>query len=300
MMEKMKILSVAMSALLLVGCGAQQSSQAESSAPAVESSGVMTLEELQAKNALEEVLKQHESMSYITSYKDENDTVWGETMGQFTMKDGQLCYERMSTQYDAVVEYADGYEAQDVPGAFYLTDGYSKIMFVYPEGGYDARMAKDWSYAAGFESDDTQKAVSSEIVEGDIVVKVQSVSADGSSFSESTYYADAESGLIHTIEVTVIDGIGSLYGSTSTKVIYDAPYTTSDVAYGTIAGAENAVELTVVFNPGGAEESTQVLKVAPDTRVILPGMVYADAELTEELDMIDLAGGSTVVYTVAE
>ena len=59
-MKKMRVLSVAMSALLLVGCGAreQQPSQAESSAPAVESSGVMTLEELQAKNALEEVLKQ--------------------------------------------------------------------------------------------------------------------------------------------------------------------------------------------------------------------------------------------------
>ena len=64
-MKKMRVLSVAMSALLLVGCGAreQQPSQAESSAPAVESSGVMTLEELQAKNALEEVLKQHESVS---------------------------------------------------------------------------------------------------------------------------------------------------------------------------------------------------------------------------------------------
>ena len=48
---------------------------AESSAPAVESSGVMTLEELKAKNALEEVLKQHTSMSYITSYKDESDTM---------------------------------------------------------------------------------------------------------------------------------------------------------------------------------------------------------------------------------
>ena len=295
-MKKMMFLPMAMSALLLVGCGAQdqQAPQAESSAPA---SVVMTMEELNAKNALEEVLKQHTSMSYITSYKDESDTIWGETMGQFTMKDGQLLYERTSTQYDAIAEYADGYEAQDVPGAFYLTDGYSKLLFLYPEGGYEARMAQDWSYAAGFETEDTLNLASSEIVEGDIVMKLQGVSANGGSFSETTYYANAESGLIHTIEVTVIDGSGSLYGSTVTKVVYGDPYTTSDVAYNAIAGAEDAVELTVVFNPG-AEEYTQVLKAAPDTRVVLPGMVYSDAELTEELEAVDLTGGSTTVYVV--
>jgi hypothetical protein len=238
-------------------------------------------------------------MSYITSYKDESDTIWGETMGQFTMKDGQLLYERTSTQYDAIAEYADGYEAQDVPGAFYLTDGYSKLLFLYPEGGYEARMAQDWSYAAGFETEDTLNLASSEIVEGDIVMKLQGVSANGGSFSETTYYANAESGLIHTIEVTVIDGSGSLYGSTVTKVVYGDPYTTSDVAYNAIAGAEDAVELTVVFNPG-AEEYTQVLKAAPDTRVVLPGMVYSDAELTEELEAVDLTGGSTTVYVVVD
>ena len=298
MMKKMMFLPMAMSALLLVGCGAQdqQAPQAESSTPA---SVVMTMEELKAKNTLEEVLKQHTSMSYITSYKDESDTIWGETMGQFTMKDGQLLYERTSTQYDAIAEYADGYEAQDVPGAFYLTDGYSKLLFLYPEGGYEARMAQDWSYAAGFETEDTLNLASSEIVEGDIVMKLQGVSANGGSFSETTYYANAESGLIHTIEVTVIDGSGSLYGSTVTKVVYGDPYTTSDVAYNAIAGAEDAVELTVVFNPG-AEEYTQVLKAAPDTRVVLPGMVYSDAELTEELEAVDLTGGSTTVYVVAD
>ena len=297
-MKKMMFLPMAMSALLLVGCGAQdqQAPQAESSTPA---SVVMTMEELKAKNTLEEVLKQHASMSYITSDKDESDTIWGETMGQFTMKDGQLLYERTSTQYDAIAEYADGYEAQDVPGAFYLTDGYSKLLFLYPEGGYEARMAQDWSYAAGFETEDTLNLASSEIVEGDIVMKLQGVSANGGSFSETTYYANAESGLIHTIEVTVIDGSGSLYGSTVTKVVYGDPYTTSDVAYNAIAGAEDAVELTVVFNPG-AEEYTQVLKAAPDTRVVLPGMVYSDAELTEELEAIDLTGGSTTVYVVVD
>lgn len=298
MMKKMMFLSMAMSALLLVGCGAQdqQAPQAESSTPA---SVVMTMEELKAKNTLEEVLKQHTSMSYITSYKDESDTIWGETMGQFTMKDGQLLYERTSTQYDAIAEYADGYEAQDVPGAFYLTDGYSKLLFLYPEGAYEARMAQDWSYAAGFETEDTLNLASSEIVEDDIVMKLQGVSANGGSFSETTYYANAESGLIHTIEVTVIDGSGSLYGSTVTKVVYGDPYTTSDVAYNAIAGAEDAVELTVVFNPG-AEEYTQVLKAAPDTRVVLPGMVYSDAELTEELEAVDLTGGSTTVYVVVD
>ena len=297
-MKKMMFLPMAMSALLLVGCGAQdqQAPQAESSTPA---SVVMTMEDLKAKNTLEEVLKQHTSMSYITSYKDESDTIWGETMGQFTMKDGQLLYERTSTQYDAIAEYADGYEAQDVPGAFYLTDGYSKLLFLYPEGGYEARMAQDWSYAAGFETEDTLNLASSEIVEGDIVMKLQGVSANGGSFSETTYYANAESGLIHTIEVTVIDGSGSLYGSTVTKVVYGDPYTTSDVAYNAIAGAEDAVELTVVFNPG-AEEYTQVLKAAPDTRVVLPGMVYSDAELTEELEAVDLTGGSTTVYVVVD
>ena len=297
-MKKMMFLPMAMSALLLVGCGAQdqQAPQAESSTPA---SVVMTMEELKAKNTLEEVLKQHTSMSYITSYKDESDTIWGETMGQFTMKDGQLLYERTSTQYDAIAEYADGYEAQDVPGAFYLTDGYSKLLFLYPEGGYEARMAQDWSYAAGFETEDNLNLASSEIVEDDIVMKLQGVSANGGSFSETTYYANAESGLIHTIEVTVIDGSGSLYGSTVTKVVYGDPYTTSDVAYNAIAGAEDAVELTVVFNPG-AEEYTQVLKAAPDTRVILPGMVYSDAELTEELEAVDLTGGSTTVYVVVD
>ena len=297
-MKKMMFLPMVMSALLLVGCGAQdqQAPQAESSTPA---SVVMTMEELKAKNTLEEVLKQHTSMSYITSYKDESDTIWGETMGQFTMKDGQLLYERTSTQYDAIAEYADGYEAQDVPGAFYLTDGYSKLLFLYPEGGYEARMAQDWSYAAGFETEDTLNLASSEIVEGDIVMKLQGVSANGGSFSETTYYANAESGLIHTIEVTVIDGSGSLYGSTVTKVVYGDPYTTSDVAYNAIAGAEDAVELTVVFNPG-AEEYTQVLKAAPDTRVVLPGMVYSDAELTEELEAVDLTGGSTTVYVVVD
>ena len=298
MMKKMMFLPMAMSALLLVGCGAQdqQAPQAESSTPA---SVVMTMEELKAKNTLEEVLKQHTSMSYITSYKDESDTIWGETMGQFTMKDGQLLYERTSTQYDAIAEYADGYEAQDVPGAFYLTDGYSKLLFLYPEGGYEARMAQDWSYAAGFETEDNLNLASSEIVEDDIVMKLQGVSANGGSFSETTYYANAESGLIHTIEVTVIDGSGSLYGSTVTKVVYGDPYTTSDVAYNAIAGAEDAVELTVVFNPG-AEEYTQVLKAAPDTRVVLPGMVYSDAELTEELEAVDLTGGSTTVYVVVD
>lgn len=298
MMKKMMFLPMAMSALLLVGCGAQdqQAPQAESSTPA---SVVMTMEELKAKNTLEEVLKQHTSMSYITSYKDESDTIWGETMGQFTMKDGQLRYERTSTQYDAIAEYADGYEAQDVPGAFYLTDGYSKLLFLYPEGGYEARMAQDWSYAAGFETEDNLNLASSEIVEDDIVMKLQGVSANGGSFSETTYYANAESGLIHTIEVTVIDGSGSLYGSTVTKVVYGDPYTTSDVAYNAIAGAEDAVELTVVFNPG-AEEYTQVLKAAPDTRVVLPGMVYSDAELTEELEAVDLTGGSTTVYVVVD
>lgn len=297
-MKKMMFLPMAMSALLLVGCGAQdqQAPQAESSTPA---SVVMTMEELKAKNTLEEVLKQHTSMSYITSYKDESDTIWGETMGQFTMKDGQLLYERTSTQYDAIAEYADGYEAQDVPGAFYLTDGYSKLLFLYPEGGYEARMAQDWSYAAGFETEDNLNLASSEIVEDDIVMKLQGVSANGGSFSETTYYANAESGLIHTIEVTVIDGSGSLYGSTVTKVVYGDPYTTSDVAYNAIAGAEDAVELTVVFNPG-AEEYTQVLKAAPDTRVVLPGMVYSDAELTEELEAVDLTGGSTTVYVVVD
>ena len=298
MMKKMMFLPMVMSALLLVGCGAQdqQAPQAESSTPA---SVVMTMEELKAKNTLEEVLKQHTSMSYITSYKDESDTIWGETMGQLTMKDGQLLYERTSTQYDAIAEYADGYEAQDVPGAFYLTDGYSKLLFLYPEGGYEARMAQDWSYAAGFETEDNLNLASSEIVEGDIVMKLQGVSANGGSFSETTYYANAESGLIHTIEVTVIDGSGSLYGSTVTKVVYGDPYTTSDVAYNAIAGAEDAVELTVVFNPG-AEEYTQVLKAAPDTRVVLPGMVYSDAELTEELEAVDLTGGSTTVYVVVD
>ena len=297
-MKKMMFLPMAMSALLLIGCGVQdqQAPQAESSTPA---SVVMTMEELKAKNTLEEVLKQHTSMSYITSYKDESDTIWGETMGQFTMKDGQLLYERTSTQYDAIAEYADGYEAQDVPGAFYLTDGYSKLLFLYPEGGYEARMAQDWSYAAGFETEDNLNLASSEIVEDDIVMKLQGVSANGGSFSETTYYANAESGLIHTIEVTVIDGSGSLYGSTVTKVVYGDPYTTSDVAYNAIAGAEDAVELTVVFNPG-AEEYTQVLKAAPDTRVILPGMVYSDAELTEELEAVDLTGGSTTVYVVVD
>ena len=300
-MKKMMFLPMAMSALLLVGCGAQdqQAPQAESSTPAVESGAVMTMEELKTKNTLEEVLKQHTSMSYITSYKDESDTIWGETMGQFTMKDGQLLYERTSTQYDAIAEYADGYEAQDVPGAFYLTDGYSKLLFLYPEGGYEARMAQDWSYAAGFETEDNLNLASSEIVEDDIVMKLQGVSANGGSFSETTYYANAESGLIHTIEVTVIDGSGSLYGSTVTKVVYGDPYTTSDVAYNAIAGAEDAVELTVVFNPG-AEEYTQVLKAAPDTRVVLPGMVYSDAELTEELEAVDLTGGSTTVYVVVD
>ena len=303
MMKKMLFLSLTMSALVLTGCAAQQpqagSSGPAQSAPSAESI-VMTLEELQQKNTLEEVLKQHTSMSYTTSYKDENDTIWGETMGQFTMQDGQLLYERISTQYDEIVEYADGYEAQDVPGAFYLTDGYHKILFLYPEGGYDARMALDWSNAAGFATDDVQKVISSEIVEGDIVVKLQGVSPKGDSFSESTYYADADTGLLHTIEVSVLDGSGSLYGSTSTKILYDDHYTTQDEAYKMIAGAEDAVELTVVFHPGQPGEYTQVFKAAPDTRVILSGALYGDAELTEELESIDLTGGSTTVYAVTE
>ena len=66
MMKKMMALSVAMSALLLAGCGAQQAQPGSSEKPSAEKF-VMTMEELQQKNALEEVLKQHTSMSYTTS-----------------------------------------------------------------------------------------------------------------------------------------------------------------------------------------------------------------------------------------
>ena len=298
-MKKRLLMCAVMSGLLLAGCAAQQP---QASAPAqsqsVPEGGVMTLAELREKNALEEVLEQHSAMSYITTYMDETGTTWGETMGQFTLADGQLLYERIATQYDQVVEYADGYEAQDVPGAFYLTDGYSKLMFLYPEGEYDARMALDWSNAAGFESEDPQEVLSSEIVGEDIVLKLQSLSAEA--FEESVYYADAETGLIHTIEVSVYDGTGSLYASTSTKVLYDKPYATQDEAYKMIAGGEDAVELTVVFAPGEAGEYTQTLRAAGDTRVILSAKqeytLYADAALTQPLESIDLIGGNTTVY----
>lgn len=185
-------------------------------------------------------------------------------------------------------------------------------MNCYPSGEYEMYILD--MLPACREADDSASETIDEQSEQDgaVLISTTTTYSDMPDYYYTTiYYVDPATGELLAMSVTDYSkddsGEASVLGTTLYDWSYGESYLPDKELAAEAFNSDEACALTLVYNPGAADEETQEISIKRGTYVTFVSstgnQLYADAELTKTLDdtlPIDTNGESMTVYVVPD
>lgn len=261
--------------------------------------------ELRQNNTVANVLAGHDSMICVSeTWSCENGEEHWQSMAvsRFRREGGLLLYDAEHTGESGQVTFAESYYMEpDLPGAYYCAFGEGvKMMYLFPAGEYEDRVGEQWLYWASGE-DETVLSAETDEEYGNYILTTQIVSKEFGVRNEFLYFADDATRLITGMEQSAYDlGTGEKLMVTRSNVIYDAEREMSPDAALAVLDSANPCRLTVVIDPGQADEEIQRFQVGRDVLVSFYSQraweMFSDRDCTQPLEEINVDQDETTVY----
>ena len=303
-------------ALLLAGCGEtnEQTDMAEAHP--------ITYEHICERNNIPALLERHEVVTVVRESTDSSDGGQDvKTTDQYTRDDkGKLL---MASHYtytpDSPVGEDElfGQACLSIEGnGVYLnkmeSDGHLS-MNCYPSGEYESYI-QAMLPACGEQQDDGSVETIDEQSEQDGVVVISTTTTYNDMpdyYFTTLYYVDPATGELLAKSVTDYSkdesGEASVLGTTLYNWSYGESYMPDKELAAEAFNSDESCALTLVYNPGAADEETQEISIKRGTYVTFVSstgsLLYADAALTQPIDdtvSIDTNGEEMTVYVVPD
>lgn len=304
---------------LLAGCGMQDGDTNNNDKNADEPKEI-SLEQVRADNIPEKLLEDHDTVTVSIQGTDQDSKETYTAKVQYTRDDkgNLLLASHYSYTADSPVG-EDEFFAQaclSIEGnGVYLSkmesDGRLN-MNCYPSGEYEMYILD--MLPACREADDSASETIDEQSEQDgaVLISTTTTYSDMPDYYYTTiYYVDPATGELLAMSVTDYSkddsGEASVLGTTLYDWSYGESYLPDKELAAEAFNSDEACALTLVYNPGAADEETQEISIKRGTYVTFVSstgnQLYADAELTKTLDdtlPIDTNGESMTVYVVPD
>ena len=304
---------------LLAGCGMQGGDTNNNDKNAGEPKEI-SLEQVRADNIPEKLLEDHDTVTVSIQGTDQDGKETYTAKVQYTRDDkgNLLLASHYSYTADSPVG-EDEFFAQaclSIEGnGVYLSkmesDGRLN-MNCYPSGEYEMYILD--MLPACREADDSASETINEQSEQDgaVLISTTTTYSDMPDYYYTTiYYVDPATGELLAKSVTDYSkdesGEASVLGTTLYDWSYGESYLPDKELAAEAFNSDEACALTLVYNPGAADEETQEISIKRGTYVTFVSstgnQLYADAELTKTLDdtlPIDTSGESMTVYVVPD
>lgn len=304
---------------LLAGCGMQGGDTNNNDKNADEPKEI-SLEQVRADNIPEKLLEDHDTVTVSIQGTDQDSKETYTAKVQYTRDDkgNLLLASHYSYTADSPVG-EDEFFAQaclSIEGnGVYLSkmesDGRLN-MNCYPSGEYEMYILD--MLPACREADDSASETIDEQSEQDgaVLISTTTTYSDMPDYYYTTiYYVDPATGELLAMSVTDYSkddsGEASVLGTTLYDWSYGESYLPDKELAAEAFNSDEACALTLVYNPGAADEKTQEISIKRGTYVTFVSstgnQLYADAELTKTLDdtlPIDTNGESMTVYVVPD
>lgn len=257
------------------------------------------IEELYNNNALLDILDGHSTVSYKTVITSDIGSEISNTQSLFRREDGLLRLDALSSYSDGTTSAMQGVQLPDHAPALYIYSDTYKSLTICPAADYEQCVLGQWLM---------NQATPGEIVEdqeeqdGQLLLHTRRDDADMGGYYLNTYTLDQESGLIQAKDVAFYVGEDELIYESKTSFAYDEdPGLEVDATTAILKMSENC-ELTMIVDPGDANEEQQTFLVAHDTNVYFFSnrgyKTYTAEDGQFELTYYDVTGDSTTIFAL--
>ena len=307
-------------AALLAGCGTR-GGDTNNDDNSTDEPKEITLEQVRADNTPEKLLEKHDTVTASIQGTDQDGNETYTAKVQYTRDDkGKLL---MASHYtytpDSPVGEDElfGQACLSIEGnGVYLSkmesDGRLN-MNCYPSGEYESYIQAMLPACGELQDDGSVETIDDQSEQdGAVVISTTTTYSDMPDYYFTTlYYVDPATGELLAKSVTDYSkdesGEASVLGTTLYNWSYGESYMPDKELAAEAFNSDESCALTLVYDPGTADEETQEISIKRGTYVTFVSstgsLLYADAELTQPLDdtlPIDTNGASTTVYVVPQ
>jgi len=306
-------------AALLAGCGTQGGDTNNNDKNADEPKEI-SLEQVRADNIPEKLLEDHDTVTVSIQGTDQDSKETYTAKVQYTRDDkgNLLLASHYSYTADSPVGEDDFFaqaclsiEGNGVYLSKMESDGRLN-MNCYPSGEYEMYILD--MLPACREADNSASETIDEQSEQDgaVLISTTTTYSDMPDYYYTTiYYVDPATGELLAMSVTDYskddNGEASVLGTTVYDWSYDESYAPEKELAAEAFNSDEVCALTLVYNPGAADEETQEISIKRGTYVTFVSstgsLLYADAALTQPIDdtvSIDTNGEEMTVYVVPD
>ena len=306
-------------AALLAGCGTQGGDTNNNDKNADEPKEI-SLEQVRADNIPEKLLEDHDTVTVSIQGTDQDSKETYTAKVQYTRDDkgNLLLASHYSYTADSPVGEDDFFaqaclsiEGNGVYLSKMESDGRLN-MNCYPSGEYEMDILD--MLPACREADNSASETIDEQSEQDgaVLISTTTTYSDMPDYYYTTiYYVDPATGELLAMSVTDYskddNGEASVLGTTVYDWSYDESYAPEKELAAEAFNSDEVCALTLVYNPGAADEETQEISIKRGTYVTFVSstgsLLYADAALTQPIDdtvSIDTSGEEMTVYVVPD
>ena len=306
-------------AALLAGCGTQGGDTNNNDKNADEPKEI-SLEQVRADNIPEKLLEDHDTVtvSIQGTDQDSKETYTAKVQYMRDDKGNLLLASHYSYTADSPVGEDDFFaqaclsiEGNGVYLSKMESDGRLN-MNCYPSGEYEMYILD--MLPACREADNSASETIDEQSEQDgaVLISTTTTYSDMPDYYYTTiYYVDPATGELLAMSVTDYskddNGEASVLGTTVYDWSYDESYAPEKELAAEAFNSDEVCALTLVYNPGAADEETQEISIKRGTYVTFVSstgsLLYADAALTQPIDdtvSIDTNGEEMTVYVVPD
>ena len=303
---------------LLAGCGMQGGDTNNNDKNADEPKEI-SLEQVRADNIPEKLLEDHDTVTVSIQGTDQDGRETYTAKVQYTRDDkgNLLLASHYSYTADSPVG-EDEFFAQaclSIEGnGVYLSkmesDGRLN-MNCYPSGEYESYIQEMLPSCGELQDDGSVETIDDQSEQdGAVVISTTTTYSDMPDYYFTTlYYVDPATGELLAKSVTDYSkdesGEASVLGTTLYDWSYGESYLPDKELAAEAFNSDEVCALTLVYNPGAADEETQEISIKRGTYVTFVSstgnLLYADAELTQPLDdtvSIDTSGEEMTVENV--
>ena len=306
-------------AALLAGCGTQGGDTNNNDKNADEPKEI-SLEQVRADNIPEKLLEDHDTVTVSIQGTDQDSKETYTAKVQYTRDDkgNLLLASHYSYTADSPVGEDDFFaqaclsiEGNGVYLSKMESDGRLN-MNCYPSGEYEMYILD--MLPACREADNSASETIDEQSEQDgaVLISTTTTYSDMPDYYYTTiYYVNPATGELLAMSVTDYskddNGEASVLGTTVYDWSYDESYAPEKELAAEAFNSDEVCALTLVYNPGAADEETQEISIKRGTYVTFVSstgsLLYADAALTQPIDdtvSIDTSGEEMTVYVVPD
>ena len=214
---------------------------------------------------------------------------------QFSLDDQGRVHSNVHMHEGDIDIYANFSVADDMPGSLFWSGNNGQILYCMPSWDYEA-FALD---PLGLEQQADQSVLAYGVSNGALIMVVSAT--EGTDRTVTDMYAEAESGLITNSNAVTYVGDTEEESECAHRVYqYGMPYEPEFDEAVSEGGAASFCTLTLVINPGQANEETQVHNVALGLEVQFKSnddyAIYTDEAMTQPADYIDTSAESATYY----